>query len=87
LGNLWQHLKCRSSRRWALSVEGTSRYDMHGFWGFAPLGHLQVFSSKEFEVYLIYPQFKFEFKHPIVQKMQYMQAHPKNWWNRWYGHP
>jgi hypothetical protein len=25
-------------------------------------------------------QFKFEFKHPDVQKMQYMQAYPENWW-------
>jgi hypothetical protein len=34
--------------------------------------------TKRFEVYLIYPQFKFEFQHPIVQKMQYMQAHQEN---------
>jgi hypothetical protein len=32
------------------------------------VSHLQVFSSKKFEVYLMYPEFKFEFKHPNVQK-------------------
>jgi hypothetical protein len=41
------------------------------------VSHLRVFSSKEFEVYLMYPKFKFEFKHPNVQKMQYMQAPKK----------
>jgi hypothetical protein len=31
--------------------------------------------TKRFEVYLMYPQFKFEFKHLNVQKMQYIQEH------------
>jgi hypothetical protein len=29
---------------------------------------MHVFSSKKFEVYLMYPHFKFELKHPNVQK-------------------
>jgi hypothetical protein len=52
--HLWQHLKCRSRRWWALSVpRWTVRPSMTCM--VSRVSHLHVFSSKKFEVYLMYP--------------------------------
>jgi hypothetical protein len=52
--HLWQHLKCRSRRRWALSVpRWTVRPSMTCM--VSGVSHLKVFSSKKFEAYLMYP--------------------------------